>query len=403
MRLDNAALIYPPCKSRAYSPGFRICVTLDEDIDPDLLQQALEEVLRRFPSFAYTIGKNFLWWYLKRMKVSPEVRRSVPFGNFDYEKNGGWLFRVGYDGPRIDLDVFHALTDGTGAMTFLMSLAARYLHLRHGTPVEAGRWVKDPDEEPCEEEIEDGFDHFSGMKGSLDKETAAFALRGEALPSDEVGHTCIRLDLREMEARARRFGCTVTEYLTAEMLCSLQEVRGRTGSPFLRVEVPVNLRPIFCRRTLRNFSSYLHIGIDVRNGNMSFGDILADVRLQKSLYLQPERLAIRVAANVELEDNKFIALIPRFIKKPVMRLIYHLKGDKYCSTTLSNIGRLELPESMAGHVRDVDFLLGRPLKRGVVCGCVSFGGTLSLNFTSRIRDRRFEQAFERNLRLRGKE
>ena len=321
MRLDNAALIYPPCKSRDYTPGFRVSVTLKECVDSVCLQKALEEVLKRFPSSS---------------------------------------LRVGYYGTRIDLDVFHAVTDGTGAMTFLMSLTAQYLSLRHNIPVEYGRWVRNPEDEPCEEEIEDSFDHFSGMRGSLDREDAAFAIKGKALPSDTIGRSRVKVDTRKVMAFAKECDCTVTELLAAVMLYSLQEIRRSSDRPFLRVEVPVNLRPIFSHGTLRDFTSYLHIGIDVRNGDMSLEDILSDVKLQKSLF-------------------------------------YHLKGDKYCSTTLSNLGRIELSEEMAAYVRDVDFVLGRPLKRGVVAGCVSFGNSLVLNFTSRIRDQRFEQAFERNL------
>ena len=41
------------------------------------------------------------------------------------------LFRVSYYKNRINFEVFHALTDGTGAMHFLMELVKNYLYLAH--------------------------------------------------------------------------------------------------------------------------------------------------------------------------------------------------------------------------------------------------------------------------------
>lgn len=399
-RLDNAALIYPPCKSSKYASGFRICVTLSEDIDRGILQKALETLMVRFPSFTYTIGKNFFWWYLKRMDKTPKVVDSRPMGYFDYVRNDGFLFRVGCEGAKIDLDIFHALTDGTGAMTFLMSLVAEYITQRYGVESPSGRWVLSPFDEPDEEEFEDSFDHFSGEKGMLDKEERAFALSGRTRHFDSVGRTRICLSATNVKSAADKYGCTVTEFITALMLYTLQDIRfsrRKPGSPYLRVEVPVNLRPIYQRKTLRNFSSYLHLGIDVRNGKIPFGEIAQDVHLQKKLFIQPRYLTTRIAANVALEDSKLITITPRFIKKPIMRLIYHIKGDKYCSTTLSNIGEIVLPKETAKHVRDIDFILGRPLRRGVVCGCATFGDKMVLNFTSRIENDDFEYLFYQNL------
>lgn len=399
-RLDNAALIYPPCMTSKHAAGFRISVALKEDIDPEILRSSLLTILDRFPSFKYTIGTSFFWWYLKRLDKTPSVSKSRPMGHFDYRRNGGYLFRVGYDGPRIDLDIFHALTDGTGAMTFLMSLVAEYVHVRYGVESTSGKWVLNPDDEPTDEEFEDSFDHFSGEKGSLDKEEKAFIMDGKARKFDTVGRTRIPIPEEMVRIAAKKYGCTVTDFTTAVILYSLQEVRAarhNPGSPFIRVEVPVNLRPIFGRKTLRNFSSYLHLGIDVRNGDLPFDEIVHDVHLQKNLYIQPRYLKTRIAANVALEDSKFIAMIPRFIKKPVMRIINHVKGDTYCTTTLSNLGNIDLPDKVARYVRDIDFILGRPLRRGAVCACVSFNGLLVLNISSRLKDSSFESVLWKNM------
>ena len=398
-RLDNASLIYPSCKTRNYATIYRLEVTLDETVNAGLLDRALKNIIKRFPGFRYSIDKGFFWWFLRRLENDPTATHTGPMRPFSFRRNGGYMFKAGCEANRITLDVFHALTDGTGAMTFLMSLTAEYLRLRYGIAVPAGKWVMDPDEEPSREEMEDSFDRFSGTKGSLDKESKAWHVPGrEELPG-VLNDIRVSLPVLEVHQKASELGCTVTEFITAVMLQALQEVRTKDNalgaSPFIKVEVPVNLRPLFSSRTLRNFSSYVHLGIDVRNGNLPFRDILEEVRLQKRLYAHPHRLTTRVAANVALEDNLAIRAIPLFIKKPVINFINSHKGDNYCTQTFSNLGNITLPEPMQKHVRDLDFILGRPKKRSGSCAGVSYGNSLNINFSRKIVEHGFEDAFIR--------
>lgn len=398
-RLENASIIYPSCKTRKYATIFRLVVTLDETVSTCILNAALKNTVRRFPSFRYSIDKGLFWWFLRRLENDPSARATGPMRPFSFRKNGGYMFKAGCEGNRICLDVFHALTDGTGAMTFLMSLTAEYIRLRYGIDIPAGKWVLDPEEEPSSEEMEDSFDRFSGTKGSLDKESKAWHIPGrEELPG-VLNAIRVSLPVNEVHAKASELGCTVTEFITAVMLLALQEIRTKDNalgaSPFIKVEVPVNLRPLFGSRTMRNFSSYVHLGIDVRNGDLPFRDIIEEVRLQKRLYAHPHRLTTRIAANVALEDNLAIRAIPLFIKKPVINYINNHKGDNYCTQTFSNLGNITLPEPMKEHVRDLDFILGRPKKRSGSCAGVSYGNRLNINFSRKIAEHGFEDAFVR--------
>ena len=400
-RLDNASIIYPSCRSRKYATIFRLTVTLDETVSAGLLDRALQNTMKRFPSFRYSLDKGFFWWFLRRLENDPTATHTGPMRPFSFRRNGGYMFKASCEDNRICLDVFHALTDGTGAMTFLMSLTAEYIRLRYGIDVPAGKWVLDPDEEPSEKEMEDSFDHFSGTKGSLDKDSNAWHVPGREELPNVLNDIRVSLPVQEVRAKAAELGCTVTEFITAVMLQALQEVRTKDNalgaSPFIKVEVPVNLRPLFGSRTLRNFSSYVHLGVDVRNGDLPFSDILEEVRLQKRLYAHPHRLTTRVAANVALEDNLAIRAIPLFIKKPVINFINSHKGDNYCTQTFSNLGNIILPEAMQKHVRDIDFILGRPKKRSGSCAGVSYGNNFNINFSRKIVEHGFEDAFIRIL------
>ena len=50
MRLDNAALIFPAIRRSQWVNCFRISANLADDIDPLLLQQAVDDLKPRFPS-----------------------------------------------------------------------------------------------------------------------------------------------------------------------------------------------------------------------------------------------------------------------------------------------------------------------------------------------------------------
>lgn len=377
--------------------------TLDAPVDQELLGQAMQIVIRRFPSFRFTVRNGLFWWFLQRLENDPSVGASGPLRPVDPKRNGGYMFRLSCSGARIDLDVYHALTDGTGALTFLMSIVAEYLKRSEGVNVEYGHWVYDPDGDPVPEEIEDGFDSFSGTKGALDDESPAWHVKGKVEAPDILNSFGVSFSEEQIKAKARELDCTVTELVSTLIMLSLQDVheeqKGRRKH--IRMELPVNLRPIFGSRTLRNFASYIYMGLDLSNGSYSFTDALREVKYQKRLFTQPARLKRRIAANVAIEDNFFIRIVPLVLKRPVINLINHLKGDNYATYTFSNIGKVELPAPLAAHVRDIHFVLGRTMGRSGSCAGVSFNGTMNVNFTRKIAEDSLERHFVRRLRELG--
>ena len=400
LRLDNASFIYPASLSKKYASLYRMSVTLSEPVDEETLQRALENTVSRIPTFGYTLTGGALWWYLRKLDRPVRVLPLQPLHQFSIAGNDGFLFRVSADGCRIVEDIFHVLTDGNGGMTFLLTLTAEYLRLRYGIAPTYGGRILDPSDAPIASELVDSFDDFSGKRGALEQNDAAYHIRGRVLAPKVLRDVRIKMPMAQVHAEAKRRDATVTEFLTAAMVAALQDVRRK--DPFrrrsaLKVNVPVDLRKIFGGCTLRNFSSYVMLGVDVRNGEYDFNQILGIVRAQKRLYSMASELEPKIAKNVELEDNFAINCIPRVLKKPIIDIIFKLKGDRYCSHTLSNLGRLELPEAMRPYVRDVDFILGRQRGNSGASACVGYGDSLVLNMSRRIAERGFEDAFLKQL------
>ena len=73
MTLDNAAKIFPASRNRNWSNVFRISATFNESIDIPCLQQALDHVVKRFPSIAVCIKPGFFWYYIEEIPHAPQL------------------------------------------------------------------------------------------------------------------------------------------------------------------------------------------------------------------------------------------------------------------------------------------------------------------------------------------
>ena len=64
-QLDLSAIVYPTLQRRDFSSVYRLSVLLKEEIDPKVLQQAVDRVMPRFPTYKAAIRKGLFWRYLE--------------------------------------------------------------------------------------------------------------------------------------------------------------------------------------------------------------------------------------------------------------------------------------------------------------------------------------------------
>ena len=121
MPLDNAALIFPAIRRKNLSNLFRQSVTLTEAVDPALLQQAVNELMPRFPSFYLRLRRGVFWYYLEEVEAPPRVQEdyAYPLTFMTKKEMRRCCLRVFYYRNRIAVEFFHVLSDGGGAMVYL--------------------------------------------------------------------------------------------------------------------------------------------------------------------------------------------------------------------------------------------------------------------------------------------
>ena len=399
LRLDNTATIFPFTMSKNYASMFQLSVTLRENIDPEMLKTALDATAKRVPSFRCRLRHGLFWHYFDVMEGAPEIEEDVrnPLIKTNWNSGKHFLFRVRYYERRISLEVFHALSDGTGAMVFLLSLVAEYLRLHDGYKPETSDWILPTSEAPKKTEYEDAFFKFARTTSSLTVgHGAAYHIHGTAEENDYIDIITGRIPVAPLKSEAAKYGCTITAYLAAVTIYALQQIQKKDHPKRKRpivVTIPVNLRRWYPSKTLRNFFACIDVGIDSSLGEYSFEEIVGQVRSEMAMKLTEKHLNQKFSANTRLAKNRFLRCIPLFVKRPILLFGNWLFGDRNATTTLSNLGNIVLPLKLSEYVERIDCVNGRHRGKASTCVCVSYNGMLSVSFSRKIKETDFERLF----------
>ena len=399
MRLDNAALIFPAIRRRRWANAFRVSATLTEAVDPALLQQAVADLMPRFPSMYVRLRTGVFWYYLEELTEPPRVREdyAYPLTLMQAKELRRCCLRVMYFRERIAVEFFHSLTDGNGGLVYLKTLTARYLSLRYGVEIPPEEGVLDWREAPRPQELEDSFLRYSNGVTLNDHEPNALRLKGSYEPNFLYLTTGVLPTQALLEA-AHAYGATVTIFLAAVMEETILRwqaerwPRRRSRKP-VKVTIPINLRRLYGSETLRNFVLTLNPGVDPRMGDYSLSELCRRMAALMTAEGPPQQMAGRIAANVNPQQIPLIRAVPLPIKNVVMRIIYSMRGESKGCINLSNLGAVRLPAAMEPYVRRVEFIIGTQRSYPNNCSVASCGGKTYVNMIRNIRESELERRF----------
>lgn len=394
-KLDNAALAFPLVTGENDTRVFRFYCQLKEEVDSDILQQALDRTMEKYPLFQAVLRKGLFWFYLEhshiRALVKPETE--PPCSRLYIPDKKSLLFQVSYYKERINFEVFHALTDGTGAMHFLQELVQNYLILAHPKEnfPEIGR-----DKKTGRGNIEeDSFSQYysSDIPKNREKKKAAVKLKGEKLVHSDMHISEVVLSVKEIHQKARSYGVSITVLLTAVMLCSIREEipKNQQKRP-VTLMIPVNLRNYFPSQSMTNFFGWIEVGYTFSD-TTTFEEVLVDVKLQFEQELEKDKIAMHMNDYVRIEKNIFVRAVPLEIKKYFLMIGANL-GSRSITAVYSNIGIIRLPEEYREYIRHFGIFASTNSLQ--MCSC-SYGDEMVLGFTSKIPDDSIQRNFRRML------
>lgn len=399
-KLDNAAKIFPSTSNREDTKVFRFSCELREAVDPPLLSRALAGTMGDFPFYRSVLRKGVFWYYFEESGLVPTVREEYkpPCAPLYDPNKKTLLFEVTYFRHRINLEVYHAISDGTGALQFLRALVARYLALRHPESI---RSVPALDYDASRtEKSEDSFArYYSGASGqALPRAPRAYHLTGEKIPGHRIKIIEGLLSVREVLAKSRELGVTMTEYLAGTLMCAIfEEMPVRLRRYPVVLTVPVNLRKYFSSESARNFFSVIDVGYDFSGGEARFEDVMLAVRAAFGRELTPDRLAQRLNELSAIEHNLLVSVVPLGLKDIGLRVANYMT-EVGITAAFSNIGRITMPQELCSYIRLFDVCCST--RRLQLCMC-SFGDNLTMSFTSPFAGAEVEKNFFRALSAQG--
>lgn len=402
-KLDNTANLFPVIAGESMSNVYRISVTLTELVDPELLQEALDIVLPKFDGFNLRLQKGIFWYYFEENgNPAPKVKEenTYPCRFIEQNKNKHYLFRVTYFKYRINLEVFHVLTDGMGGINFLKELTYQYLRLCHPEIRE-----KVGDDLNCGTSLnrEDSFIKNYRKSSSKPYQTQkAYLVKGEKLLPGEFGVMHGYMKIPALKEVCHKYGVSINEYLVGVFVYSVYQecLKGMPSDKPIRVAVPVNLRPYFASNTTKNFFVMVSAEFHPTKEDYTFEEILQTVRESLKAQINKENLEKLFSYNVSNEKVWIARIAPLFLKNLAMKIVY-TQSALANTTTITNIGNIGVEDVYKPYIEMFHAFLamskGQHIK-GTIC---SYDDTLVFTFSYDLQDTGIQKVFFRKIAADG--
>lgn len=446
VRLDNASNIFLAARSDADPKVFRISAEVDHNVEPRILQEALDATYERYRLYHAVLRGGMFWYYLQTSDLHPTVApEHLPTCAPIYrEDRRNLLFRVVYRRRRVILEIFHALSDGTGALWFLTDLLNAYLQAQSGTGRTAREGGDEPESaadpapssldaepHPAHELIADSFSHYfhrgrEPLAPSGDTEPASASIplgarvsarvrartlrggararvhrvRGTRTPDNRTRVVELTMPTQAVLALARAARASLTIYLTALFFRALREAIGPLGrASTLAASIPINLRQFFPSTSARNFFATVRVEHTFAHDGVGddLGSICRELEAQFRPKASPQALERKLRRLIRFERSPLLRILPRVLKDAILRLI-NWGNNRGLSVAVSNLGRVVLPEPAGSRVGRMLFHVSAV--RPQFCA-MSHGGQLTICFTSPFIETDHVRAFVRMLTASG--
>ncbi len=394
-KVDNVAKVFLATASPRDPRVFRISCTLNEEIDPAVLNEALRTTAQEWPQFQVTLHRGLFWHYFESTDLLPTAQpeNKAPCAPlYTPERRNKLIYRVTYFGARINLEMFHAVTDGNGGLLYLKSIVRNYLALRHPSELDS---VPSPNSASAADRVQDSFRNF--YEGSRREKHAekvkVYHPHGMRLPYNQLQFFEGHLSAKQVLERSRALGVSMTSYLgTRFMLAIYHDMPALERKKPICISLPVNLRNYYPSETARNFFNSVYVTHTLTDADTP--ETVApvfDAKLKE--VLKPENIRAQMDEYEKLEHMPGIRPVPLVIKNAAVKFFTRLE-DRYVTAVVSNMGRITVPEELQSYIHSFAAFSSCKTLFTVVC---SYGDDLVLGTASALRSTAILQRFYREL------
>ena len=403
VRLDNASNIFLAARSETDTKVFRLSAELDHHVDPQLLQAALDITYDRYTLYHAVLRRAIFWYYLQDSDLRPTVtpdNQPTCAPIYDADRTG-LLFRVMYHQNRIILEIFHALSDGTGALWFLTDLVTEYVRSRYPQQPDiedtsTAQLIAQPgaaDENIAARDLAvDSFAQYFRRRSTTDDRTAevevdpslttttkVFQVTGTRTPDYRTRAVELTASANDVLTLAKAEGVSMTMYLTALFFEAIRRSSDGFGrSRTLAATIPVNLRQFFPSVSPRNFFATVRVEHTYGEGPDDIASVGRQLEQQFWPKASPEALGKKLRRFARFERSPLLRIVPRPLKDVILRGI-NWSNNRGLTVSVSNLGRVTLPDAIDSHVGAMAFHVSAV--RPQMC-VMSHAGLLTISFTS---------------------
>lgn len=394
-KLDDQAKIYSLSQNINDTSIFRLSVILNDKINQQILEKAVELSLETYKAYKVKMEGGFFWYYLDENKKKPVVteENDYPFQKINTPDNNDYLFKVTYYDKKINLELFHTLTDGNSGSKFFKEIICRYLELRYPKKFKqntllSSKIITDSENSYIKNYKKDINKAYNPPKG--------YMLKGKELPQGVVGINHFSIKLDKIKKLAKANNCTLSVLLVAMLTYSIYKgnYKEHKDKKPINICIPIDLKNYFSSDTISNFVSYMVVSLSLKKKqNYTFKDILNMVDKEFKKKLKYDKIVETMSSNGKMLNNIFVRVVPLILKR-IMVVLGTLEFKRHFSTTFSNIGIFEIDDQYKEYIESYYFILSPDWSEKLRCGVVTFKDNLVMTFGTSLQNPKIENEFK---------
>jgi hypothetical protein len=380
-KLDNMGTFYSLTNKVIVPAVFRFSVTLSEDIDEEVLNIAIREATKLYPIFKSHLRVGMFWYYLetsdKEVKCTKE---ETPICERLYYDSTSDLFRVNYYHNRINLEVSHIISDGRGSLTFFKCLIYKYLIIKYDL-----KDIDIEDDSSIFEKAEDSFDkHYESNSEKKANDSKGKIYHFSSKTKNNTTYMEYHISTSKVLELAHKYNTSLTGLILSVLVMSFKnEMKDRElKDKCIKINVPVDLRKYYNSKTSGNFFGLASISYKFKSRNDTFEEVVESVNRELKEKLKIGNLQARMNLMISIEKNAILRFISIFIKDFILKVV-DLMGDSNATTTVSNIGVIEVDPRLEKYIKGFNVFNTTGSMKFIVS---SYKDDLSITISSKYRN-----------------
>ena len=249
-KLDNVGKFYASIKNTKIPKVFRYSAILVDDIDENILQEALNNTTEVFTNFNVNLKRGLFWYYLdETSKINKVLKENLPVCFKLYNNSDDFLYRVSYYKRKINFEVSHIISDGRGSVEFFKLLLTNYVNIKYNLNIDTSI-----NNSSALEKTEDSFTkYYQKVKKTKKEKQIPYIYNAKKYKNQTRFMEC-NINVKDVLKIAHQYNTTLTGILVSILIFSFKdELKLSDMGKYIKIDIPVDLRNYFKSSSSMNF------------------------------------------------------------------------------------------------------------------------------------------------------